>query len=167
MLFTLTGGSQVWIRPIRPTDKRLLADGLALLSEDTIHKRFLSPKPSLSRAELRYLTELDGQDHFALIAVRADDGTMAGVARFVRLPDQPETAEAAITVGDCLQGEGLGRQLAVMLADAARERGIERITATMLSDNVPAHRLMATIAERLSTGPHEGGAHELTLDLVA
>jgi RimJ/RimL family protein N-acetyltransferase len=167
MLFTLTGGSQVWIRPIRPTDKRLLADGLALLSEDTIYKRFLSPKPSLSRAELRYLTELDGHDHFALIAVRSDDGTMAGVARFVRLPDQPETAEAAITVGDRLQGEGLGGQLAVMLADAARERGIKRFTATMLSDNVAAHRLMATIAERLSAGPHEGGAQELTLDLVA
>lgn len=168
MLFTLKDGTEVWIRPIRPTDKRLLAKALAVLSEETVYKRFLSPKPSFSSAELRYLTELDGNRHYALIAVLADDpNRVAGVARFVRHHHEPEAAEAAITVGDNLQGQGLGRQLAVMLADAARRRGIRRFTATMLSDNVAAHRLMTAISERLSYGPYAGSAHELTLELVA
>ena len=33
-----------------------------------MQRRFLTPKRSFSRAELRYLTEVDGRDHVALVA---------------------------------------------------------------------------------------------------
>ena len=58
----------VLIRPIRADDKRMLTDGLRRLSDESVHRRFLMPKPSFSRAELRYLTEVDGRDHVALVA---------------------------------------------------------------------------------------------------
>src|SRR5215212_3781755 len=55
----LSDGAQVLIRPIRADDKRMLSDGLRRLSADSVQRRFLTPKRSISRTELRYLTEVD------------------------------------------------------------------------------------------------------------
>lgn len=138
------------------------------LSDDAVYRRFLSPRPDFSAAELRYLTEVDGWNHYALVATPADaPEEIIAVARFIRLEDAPDTAEFAVVVGDPYQGRGLGKALALMLADAARERGIEHFTATMLGDNVAAGRLMRSFAERMRGGPAEHGLREVVLDLAA
>ena len=168
MLARLTDGTRVVIRQIRPTDKRMLSRGLELLSEESRRSRFLSAKPRFSQAELRYLTEVDGDRHFALVAVLADRlDHVVGVARFVRLPGDPATADAAIVVGDPWQRRGLGKRLALLLADAARDRGVRRFSATMLSDNPAALALMRTLAARLEGGEHTDGVRELVADLAA
>lgn len=167
-LFTLRDGSVVLVRPIEATDKDILAVGHGRLSEETVYRRFLSAKPRLTGSELRYLTEVDGEDHFALIAVLADQpDDAAGVARFVRSREDPHTAEAAVVVGDPFHHQGLGKQLGFRLADAARERGIRRFTATMLGTNLAAHRLMAAISERLTSERPEGATHTLVAELAA
>lgn len=167
MQIELTDGTPLLLRPIRPEDKLLLAEALRRLSAESVHKRFLSPKPRLSAAELRYLTEVDGESHVALVAVDPADGRLVAVARYVRLEDDPATAEAAIVVGDRLQGRGLGRLLALRLADEARRHGITRFHATFLGENVPAKRLMAAIAERLGSGRAGSGTVELVAELAA
>jgi RimJ/RimL family protein N-acetyltransferase len=138
----------VRIRPIRPEDKALLNWGLSRLSDATVQRRFLSPKPRFTAAELRYLTEVDGHDHVALVAID-EDGDLVGVGRFVRRED-PVEAEIAIVVADPLQGQGLGTRLGHALVEEAVRHGVERFTATMQGDNRPAHRLMAKLTARLA-----------------
>lgn len=163
----LDNGTEVVIRPIRPGDKTRLAAALARLSEETARRRFLAPKRRFSGAELRYLTEIDHLDHWAEVAVlRADPEAIVGVARWVRDPHDPESAEAAIVVADELQGQGLGRMLGLSIADAARERGVRRFTATMLADNEAAQRLFAAISRRLLVR-HDGAVDELVAVLAA
>jgi len=163
----LRDGTDVLIRPIGPGDKALLADGLARLSPRSARLRFLTPKSHLTISELRYLTEIDYVDHYALVAVRADAPTcLAGVGRWVRDTEQREAAEVAIVVGDDLQGQGLGTALGEHLADAARARGIARFTAIMLAENTAAQRLFAHISGRLRTRV-EGATYELVADLAA
>ena len=157
------------IRPIRAEDKLLLADGLQRLSDESIFRRFLTPKRSFSSTELRYLTEINAVDHVALVA---EDATEPGrgliaVGRFVRLAADPEAAEIAIVVWDDWQARGLGSLLGGHLAHAARNRGIKRFTATMASDNRPAHRLMAKLTSHLEQRHVGGGVDELVLDLAA
>ncbi len=155
------------IRPITPGDRSALATAHALLSDETVRRRFLAPKPRLAGRELTYLTEVDGVDHVALVAVAPEaPERILAVARFVRWPDDPQMAEAAIVVGDPLQGQGLGRRLGLALADAARERGIMRFSATLLSDNAAAHALFAAISRRLRSS-HAHGVEELIADLAA
>jgi len=157
----------ILFRHIRPDDKGRLSVALGRLSPESRRRRFLMPKPRFSSSELRYLTEIDGFDHVAIVAVSAEDpDVFYGVARFVRLRDDPETAEAAIVVADALQGQGLGRELGRRLADEARERGVKRFTASLLSDNVAARRLFASISERLEAR-QEGAIQELVAELVA
>ncbi len=155
------------IRPIRPDDKAALRRGLEHLSPESRHLRFLAPKPRFTSAELRYLTEVDGIDHVALVAVPAHDpDRIVGVARFVRLREDPEAAEVAIVVGDRYQGQGLGRELGRRLAAEAVERGVRRFTATLLGDNVAAHRLFASLADHLEAR-QANGVEEVVAELVA
>jgi len=165
--FRLRNGTEVLIRPIRPGDKAMLARGMAALSPRSARLRFLAPKDHLSLSELRYLTEVDDIDHYALVAVLAEDpSSLAGVGRWVRDAERPADAEVAVVVADCLQGEGLGTALGAALADGARTRGIARFTALMLPENTAAQRLFAHISGRLSTRV-EGGTYELVADLAA
>ncbi len=168
VLVRLDSGSSVTIRPIRPDDKVALADSHGRLSAETQRRRFLAPKPRLTSADLRYLTEIDGLDHVALVAVTEEDPEeIVAVGRFVRLPDSPDTAEFAIVVGDAYQGQGLGRALAITLADAARARGVKRFAATVFSDNHAIHRLLQTIGSRLDSTGRSGEVEELLADLAA
>ena len=168
MLYTLPSGSRVLIRPIAADDKDKLERGLRQLSDESIRKRFLAAKPRFTRAELRYLTEVDGINHIALVAVLEDDpDQLVAVARCVRLPDSEATAEMAIVVGDPWQNQGLGRAMATALADAALAAGIRRFAATMLGGNEPARRLMRTFARRLEEGHVYGGVREVLVELAA
>lgn len=165
---TLHSGIRVLIRPIEPADKGRLETGLRASSAETIRRRFLAAKPRLSRRELTYLTEVDGHGHIALVAVLADDpGTLVAVARCVRLPDRPDTAEMAIVVGDPLQGQGLGRRMAQLLADAALAVGIRRFAATVLGENLAAQRLVRTIARRFERDQVSSGLREMVVELAA
>src|SRR3954471_21269172 len=112
MLATLSDNRLVRIPAIRPHDKEELSAALAALSPASQHSRFLSAKPAFSEAELRYLTEVDGWDHVAVVASPVDDPeAIVGVARFVRGRKRHDTAEFAIVVDDAWQGLGLGSAL--------------------------------------------------------
>jgi RimJ/RimL family protein N-acetyltransferase len=141
---TLRDGTPVLVRPIRPSDKPLLLEGFRRLSEESRFRRFMAPITQLSDEQLRYLTELDGIDHFAWIALRADrPGEGMGVARYVRLKEEPEVAEAAITVVDQYQGRGLGTLLVGLLATRAWESGVSAFRAYVLEDNEPMRDLLS------------------------
>jgi RimJ/RimL family protein N-acetyltransferase len=151
------GFPEISLRRIRPEDKDALVAGLGHLSERSVYQRFLTPKPRLTSSELRYLTEVDFVDHYALVAVLArSPQVVVGVGRWVRSDASPSDAEVAIVVADDLQGRGVGTQLGRALADAGRARGIERFTASMLPSNQAAHRLFAKISSQLQTVHHRG-----------
>ncbi|HWB74947.1 MAG TPA: hypothetical protein VG755_08320, partial [Nannocystaceae bacterium] len=88
----LGDGTRVRLRPLRPDDKSKIVEGFTRLSPESQYLRFFTSKPRLTDSELRYLTEIDGIDHFAigcgLIAADGSEGDGVAVARFVRLPDE-------------------------------------------------------------------------------
>ena len=106
----LEDGSRYLLRCIQPQDKVYLSQGISRLSERSRYRRFFTAKPRLSERELKFLTEVDGYNHFALGALRlhpppADDSERgAGIVRFVRLAGQEDVAEPAVVIVDALQG---------------------------------------------------------------
>lgn len=147
----LRDGTRVLLRLLTPEDRHALRAGFEALSPESRYARFLAPKTTLTDAELDYLCNIDQENHFALGALVEDgDGKGgaigAGIARFIRLPDQHATAEAAIAVADGMQGRGLGKLLFMRLCAAAEERGIERFACEVLGSN----NSMAGLIERIS-----------------
>jgi protein lysine acetyltransferase len=162
-----SGVPELVLRRIRAEDKDGLVAGLGRLSDRSVYLRFLSPKPRLTASELKYLTEVDFDDHYALVAVLARaPSVIVGVGRWVRDAGAPGDAEIAIVIADDLQGRGVGTALGTALAEAATARGIVRFTASMLPENTAAHRLFAKISSRMRV-TRAYGVDEMVAPLVA
>ena len=163
----LASGREAEIRPIRPGDGSALRSAYDRLSPQSKYSRFLAPKPYLSSAEVSYLVDVDGINHLALVATPADDpGTILAVGRLVRLPEDRDTVEFAIVVGDDYQREGLATLLLERLRDAARTLGVKRIRATVLAENLAAHRLMRRLPARIVRERNHGTVDELEVELA-
>jgi RimJ/RimL family protein N-acetyltransferase len=166
--FKLRSGSEVTIRRLRPDDGAALRRAYDRLSPESKYRRFLAAKPHLTTADTRYLVQVDGRDHVALVATAADDPTrFLGVARFIRHSDDPELAELAIVVADDLQEEGLGSELVARLAAIATGVGIRRFRGTMLAENRAAHRLVRRAGHGTIRERPRGYIHEIEIDLAA
>ncbi|MBK9033668.1 MAG: GNAT family N-acetyltransferase [Myxococcales bacterium] len=148
---TLRDGREVVLRVVRPDDKDRLRRGFGALSPESRYRRFFSVKSDLSDDELRYLTEVDGDHHFALGAVTPDGEHGLGIARFIRIDGEPGVAEAAIAVLDSAQGLGLGALLFQRLVAAAAERGVARFRCEMLGTNAGMGELVRGLAPAVST----------------
>jgi RimJ/RimL family protein N-acetyltransferase len=169
-VYRLNDGTEVEIRPISACDGERLRTAHGRLSPEARYRRFLAAKPELTEADARYLVEIDGSNHFALVAtttVDSEPGAIVAVARFVRASDDPTAAEFAIVVGDRYQRQGLAAALIERLAAAATERGIGRFRATMLSDNVAIFRLLRELAEGEVRVVMRGEVSEVEVDLPA
>jgi GNAT superfamily N-acetyltransferase len=132
--YRLPDGATVRIRPVRPTDAGWIAAGFEHLSDRTRTLRFLSPKRTLTSSEVRYLTLIDHCDHEALAAIDRDHQPIA-VARYVRDPSRPDSAEVAIVVTDEWQGRGVGTVLLNALHERAVGAHISRFTGLVLNEN--------------------------------
>jgi GNAT superfamily N-acetyltransferase len=145
----LSDGQRILLRPVRPADKQMLLDGFEHLSPESRYARFMAPKSTLTERELRYLTEVDGIDHFAIGAIRkhlVSKQEGVGSARFVRLSDQPDTAEPAVTVLDDFHGKGLGAILLQRLIEAAWERDVRWFCTELLADNTASRRMIESLS---------------------
>jgi len=169
---TLRDGTVVTLRPVVPEDREAIRRGLVELSPESRYRRFLHGGALPTDALLDYLTNVDQRDHVAIGAtltspdLKTERGV--GIARFIRLDDRPDVAEAAVTVVDDMHRRGLGTVLLRELLRAARCRGIERIRAEVLAENGPMRAILeragaqkvmedsgaGTIAWELDIGEH-------------
>lgn len=152
---TLADGTPIRLRPILPQDKPQLQSALSRMSGDSRYRRFMATLSSLSAERLRYLTEIDYVNHFALAALALDQHPPLGigVARYVRDPDKPHVAEPAVTVVDDYQGRGLGSLLLDEIMRDALDSGITHFRATLFADNTPMKQVFA---QRGAEFTHEG-----------
>ena len=161
---TLADGTLVALRPIRPADAPLLQEGLSRLSERTRYLRFHTPRKELSAAELRFLTHVDGETHFALAAFTRLPRRLVAVGRFIRSGAAAVEAEIALVVADALQGKGLGELLLSRLREAALERNVTRFTGTVLEENGPMRALLRKLGGHV--GLASRGVCEIELGLA-
>jgi RimJ/RimL family protein N-acetyltransferase len=134
-LVTLRSGDVVRIRQVRSDDAPALQLAYANLGEQSRYRRFFTVMPELPAATLKAAVEVDHVDHEALVAVPLLSAEIVGECRFIRLPDQPDTAEIGVTVVDTWQGRGLGSALLARLSERAAEAGIDYFTAEVLAEN--------------------------------
>lgn len=134
---TTVDGLRVCIRPITPDDRDRILEGLRSMSVQTSYRRFFTPKFYPSEETLHYLTHVDGEQHMALGAVDCtrEGNPGIGAARYVRLPDQPAVAEAAVVVIDAYQQRGIGSLLIAALSRYAAGHDLEYFRGFVLAEN--------------------------------
>lgn len=159
----LRDGTPVLVRAVEPEDKIRLQDGLSRMSTCSIYRRFARTVSRLTADELRYLTEVDQQNHIAWGAVDPSDPHESGlgISRLIRDPHCPTRAEVAIAVVDEYQQLGLGTILLAAMVAQAQTRSIATLRAIVLPDN---HVVLAWLS-RLGAR-YTGDGAQTTLDLI-
>ena len=137
------------VRQLRREDAPALAAAVERLSALSRYRRFHSAVPRLTDQMINYLTDIDHHDHEALVAVLpGTGGTIIGVARYIRDPAHPDTAEVAVVVADSWQRRGLGTLLLRRLARRASEVGIRSVTGDILTENHPTIKFAQRLGAR-------------------
>ena len=140
------GGLKTFLRPIKPEDGPMLKDFFAILSPDTIFKRFFHPVSKLTHEMIVRFTQIDYDREIAILALEPDglNQTMMGVGRMGNCTT-PGMAEFSLVVGDPWQGRGLGKLLLGKLIEIAKERRIECLLGLSLKKN----RVMVELGRKL------------------
>jgi len=158
-------GSIIEIRPLTRGDRAGLTELFSRLSAESRQRRFFTPKVELSERELAYFTDVDHVSHEALAAIDPWDGSIVGVARYVKYGDHPAVADVAIEVADDRQRCGIGTALDERLVGRARVNRMACLSATTRWDNRPARALLRRFGFRARAS--RGGELQLDLDVSA
>ena len=134
----LADGRIVMIRPIAPADEDAARRFLAALSADARYARFQKWITEPTQRLLRFMLEVDQQQHVALVCTYRDDNEeserIVGEGRYV-VQDDRETCEFGIVVADEWRKTGVAGLLMLALIDTARARGLRRIIGVVLHGN--------------------------------
>jgi len=136
---TLLDGRMLRIRPICPSDKQALEQGLEHLSTQSAYFRFFQRKTHFTARELEYFTEVDFVNHVALVASVFNNELEepAGVGRYIVLDNASaaNVAEIAFAVEDAYHGLGIATFLLKHLTAIARENRVDHFQADVLATN--------------------------------
>jgi acyl-CoA hydrolase/L-amino acid N-acyltransferase YncA len=156
-------GTEVFFRPVMPTDEPLMQDLFYALSEESIYYRFFTGTSVMPHTRVQRFTTIDYQKELAIVAVVGEEGheEIIAVGRFTLEPDT-SMAEVAFLVRDDWQRKGIGTWLQNYLIEIARSRGIVALKARTLADNTAVLRLVHKAGVTIESTPEEGGLYLLT-----
>jgi len=149
--WTMTDGTQVTIRPIRPEDEPLMIDFHGRLSDRSVYLRYFQPLKLTQRTAHERLTRIcfiDYDREMALVTeFKRPDGSseILAVGRLSKLHGTEE-AEIAVLVRDEYQHRGLGTEIVSRLLQIAKDEKLKFVASTMLGVN----REMRAICKRLN-----------------
>jgi GNAT superfamily N-acetyltransferase len=142
---TLSSGTVVTIRPIRPTDEPLLQDFFYSHSDETIYRRYFSSVRAMPHAKAQALVNVDYKNNMAYVATLGEIGLerIIGVGRYAAEKDHPGIVEVAYTTHEDHQKQGLGILLQQLLEDYARRMGFRGAAGYLFQDNIPMLKTFA------------------------
>ena len=158
----LPDGTHVLLRPVMPEDRERIQNGMAALSPRSRYLRFFTSASRLSDEQLRYFSEVDQCNHVAWIALDSSVRTYPGlgVARFIRIKEEPTVAEVALTVIDAYQRKGLGTILLALLYLVAETQGFLTLRAAVIGENTTMLKWLHNLG---AAGSCERGEYRLNL----
>ena len=141
---TLRDGTPLLVRTVRPSDRDMLVEGFAHLSERSRMFRFMAPIRTLTEENIARFTADSTPAHYAVGALDlgTDPPTPAGIARYEKLAESPQDAEMAVTIVDSHQRRGLGTLLFAAIALVAADAGVGGFIAIVHGENHTMSRLM-------------------------
>lgn len=153
------GDAEVFFRPLRPADERLLREFFYSHSPETVYQRYGAPLKSLTPQQVQDQCALDYDAEMALAGfVRDGEGERIVALGRYELDRATGMAEITFTVGEAFQGRGVGTWLFQRLIRVARDRGIRGFTGTVLAGNARMlgifHKSGQPVESRLEDGKY-------------
>ncbi len=134
--YLLDSGTEIYFRPIHPTDTSLMRDLLYNLSQETLYYRFMSHNQHFGQREIQNFVYVDHRKDVAIVGTlpEAHGDDIVAVGRYY-LDERTNLAEVAFVIRDQWQHKGLGTFMFRHLINLAKAGGIAGFTAEVLREN--------------------------------
>jgi acyl-CoA hydrolase len=162
---TLRDGTEIFFRPVKPTDEAALSEMLYSLSISSLRKRFFTHTQTFPHKDVQRLTNLDYKNELAIVGVVPGPSgeDIVAIAQFF-LDPKTQVAEVAFIVQDEWQAKGMGTYLLNYITGIAIERGIKRFYATVLPENKAMLNIFYNCGYNVNTD-FDGSSYTITYDL--
>ncbi len=163
---TLRDGTEIFFRPVRPTDEAALSEMLYSLSSKSVQTRYMTHTIAFPHKDVQQLTNIDYHQDLAIV------GTVPGVsgeeivaiAQYF-LDPKTQAAEVAFIVQDEWQQKGMGTFLLDYLTQIAKKRGVKRFYAKVLPSNKAMLSIFHNSGYKVNT-EFDGEIYNVTYDLA-
>lgn len=163
---TLNDGTEIFFRPVKPTDEAALSQMLYSLSAESIRTRYMTHTMAFPHKEVQQLTNVDYRHDITIVGtvpgVSGDE--IVAIAQYY-LDPKTNAAEVAFLVQDEWQQKGMGTFLLNYLAQIAMQRGVKRFYAKVLSANKPMLAVFYNSGFKVNT-EFDGEVYSIWYDLT-
>ncbi|MGB2822414.1 MAG: GNAT family N-acetyltransferase [Phycisphaerae bacterium] len=133
---TLRDGTEIFFRPVKPTDEPALSEMLYSLGSQSVHTRYFTHTMTFPHRDVQKLANIDYRNDLAIVGVVPGPAgeDIVAIAQYF-LDPKTQSAEVAFIVHDEWQAKGMGSFLLEYIAQIAVQRGIKRFYAKVLPIN--------------------------------
>lgn len=160
---TLSDGSIVDVRPVRPEDEPAITAFFREVSQDDLRQRFFMPVKEVPRPFIARLTQIDYARTMVLLAIDVA-GRILGLVQ-LHADGDGISGEYAILLRSDLKGRGLGWRLMRTLIQQAKAEGLKTITGQVLAENGVMLAMCRELGFDVRIDPEDAGVRLVTLPL--
>jgi acyl-CoA hydrolase/RimJ/RimL family protein N-acetyltransferase len=163
---TLRDGTEIFFRPIKPTDEPSLSEMLYSLSEKSVRTRYMIHTMAFPHKDIQRLTNIDYKQDIAIVGVvpRVSGEEIVAIAQYF-LDPKTQSAEVAFLVQDEWQRKGMGTFLLDYVTQIARQRGVKKFWAKVLPNNEAMLTIFHNSGYKINT-EFDGDAYGISYDLT-
>jgi acyl-CoA hydrolase len=162
---TLRDGTEIFFRPVKPTDESTLSEMLYSLSRDSVSKRYFTHTKTFPHQDVQLLTNIDYKNDLAIVGIvpSSSGEEIVAITQYFLDPNK-QMAEVAFIVQDEWQAKGMGSFLMNYIAKIAEQRGVNRFYATVLPSNKAMLNVFYNSDYEINT-QFDGSTYNITFDL--
>ena len=163
---TLRDGTEIFFRPVKPTDEPALSEMLYSLSRESVQTRYFAHTMTFPHRDVQQLTNIDYRQDISIVgSVPGTSGEqIVAIAQYF-LDPRTQAAEVAFIVQDEWQQKGMGTFLLDYVTQIAKQRGVKRFYAKVLPANKPMLAIFHNSGYKVNT-EFDGEVYSITYDLV-
>lgn len=163
---TLRDGTEIFFRPVKPTDETALSEMLYSLSEASVRTRYMTHTMRFPHKDVQQLTNIDYHRDLAIVGtVPSISGEhIVAIAQYFLDPNTG-SAEVAFVVQDEWQQKGMGTLLLDYLSQIARKRGVKKFYAKVLPVNKAMLSVFYNSGYKINT-EFDGEVYSISYDLT-
>jgi RimJ/RimL family protein N-acetyltransferase len=163
---TLRDGTEIFFRPVKPSDEHELSEMLYSLSEKSVQTRYMTHTMTFPHKDVQQLTNINYQQDMAIVGVvpgPSGDEQIVAMAQYF-LDPKLQAAEVAFVVHDEWQQKGMGTFLLDYITKIAKQRGVKRFFAKVLPVNKPMLSIFHNSGFHVNT-TFDGEVYNISYDL--
>jgi len=165
--FTLKNGKKIKIRPVKPTDERMLQELYYSLDNKDRYYRFFHPIHDFRHKKIQPIINIDYSTNMIVVGVYTEglEQKIIAVGGFFKTTI-PSQGELAFTVHKEWRGLGITKFLLNYLIKIARELNYKTFSGSILLENRPMLHIIDKSGYKLNFRHIEDGIYEFIMDIT-